>query len=561
MLLQRLSEYADTLSLPPAFYSPVSIRYIIDLFSRTDHAAPPIDTADPTANATRNGIQRFAPTITRTAGIKPLLLADNASYTLGMLREGDKPERVAQSHAAYLELLSDCYNATNEPAVAAVIRFLSHGLHAWLSSWNNLAFDPRALITFRVDGTFVIDLPAVQDFWSVLNDPGSQQDSAVVMQCMVCGHERPVLTRMPGMIKGIIGGQTSGTAIISANANAFESYGLQASQIAPTCATCAERFTKTLNMLLKDPRHRLYIGELTFVYWLRDPAAEMDVMNMVMAPELSQVEALLKSVRIGRPAHGADDMPFYAAALSASGARVAVRDWIETSLGTVREHFAAWFAAQQLVALYSQDEPKFYGVTALAGATVRDLKDLAANTPRTLLQAALRGTPLPASYLQQVLNRCRSEQQVSRLHAAAIKLALSYHRSEENMTALNHDHPDAAYHCGRLFALLEDIQGTAIPGIKATIRNRYYGSASVTPARVFPALLRGMQAHLGKVERDRRGAYIRYQKLLEGVLDHMTAFPTILTLHQQGLFALGYYHQRADNHRPAKETAAADPQM
>jgi CRISPR-associated protein Csd1 len=560
MLLQRLSEYADTLALPPAFYSPVSIRYIIDLSSRTDRVEPPIDTADPTANATRNGMQRFAPTITRTVSIKPLLLADNASYTLGILREGDKPERVAQSHAAYLALLDACFTATQEPAVAAVIRFLSNDLRAWFASWNDAQFDPRALITFRVDGTFVIDLPAVQHFWSALNDPGSQEASTVVMQCMVCGQQRPVLSRMPGMIKGIMGGQTSGTAMISANANAFESYGLSASQIAPTCANCAERFTKTLNMLLKDPRHRLYIGGLTFVYWLRDPTAEIDVMNMVMAPDLIQVETLLTSIRAGRRAPDADDMAFYAASLSASGARVAVRDWIETSLGGVRQHFAEWFAAQQIVALFPQDEPKFYGLTALAGATVRDLKDLAPTIPRTLLQAALRGRPLPDSYLQQVLNRCRSEQQVTRLHAAAIKLAL-FHRLEGNMTALNHDHPEAAYHCGRLFALIEDVQTTAIPGIKATIRDRYYGSASITPARIFPGLLRGMQAHLGKLERDRRGAYIRYQKSLEGVLDHITAFPTTLTIHSQGLFALGYYHQRADNHRPAKETAAAQPQM
>src|SRR5690606_1581969 len=119
-------------------------------------------------------------------------------------------------------------------------------------------FDRGATIVFRVDGVYPTDLPAVQTFWAAENDPS--RNDAPIMQCIVCGQERPVLDRLQAKIKGVPGGQTSGTAIISANADAFESYGLKASLIAPTCAECGERFTKAANELLASPSNRFILG-------------------------------------------------------------------------------------------------------------------------------------------------------------------------------------------------------------------------------------------------------------------------------------------------------------
>src|SRR5438477_367664 len=73
---------------------------------------------------------------------------------------------------------------------------------------------------------------------------------AITMQCIVCGQQRPVLSSLQGTVKGLPGGKPSGAALISANERAFESYGLENSLIAPTCANCGERFTKAMNELL-----------------------------------------------------------------------------------------------------------------------------------------------------------------------------------------------------------------------------------------------------------------------------------------------------------------------
>ena len=113
------------------------------------------------------------------------------------------------------------------------------------------------------------------------------------------------------------------------------------------------------------------------------------------------------------------------------------------------------------------------------------------------------------------------------------------------MAQIDPDNTNPAYLCGRLLAVLESVQYAAIPGAGATITDRFFGTASSAPALVFGRLLRGAQAHLGKLRRERPGTYVALQRRLEEVQANLTSYPKTLTLEQQGLFALGYYHQRA----------------
>jgi CRISPR-associated protein Csd1 len=235
-----------------------------------------------------------------------------------------------------------------------------------------------------------------------------------------------------------------------------------------------------------------------------------------------------------------------------------VRDWIDTTVGEAQRHVSRWFERQAVVGSFGE-RPRPLGLFALAAATVRDAnKDLAPPTPRLLLRAALMGTPLPTSLLHQAVRRNRADQGVTRQRAALIKLVLrSQEREteEDSMVQLNPDEPRAAYQCGRLLAILEQAQRLAIPGVKASIVDRYYGTASSAPGSVFPTLLRGAQAHLGKLERDRPSAWGALQRRLEEILGRVRTFPRTLTLEDQGLFALGYYHQRAFDRAQAREAA------
>jgi CRISPR-associated protein Csd1 len=557
MLLQRLRDYSKRLDLPPTLYEERAVRYIIELDgSGRLLNRQPTDTADPSRPRTRRGQRRLVPQVQRSSGIRALLLADKADYALGYAGGDAKPDRVAACHAAFLDLLDRCAAQTGERAVVAVQRFL-HG-----APLNQLdledTFDPGATVTFGVDGVFPIDLPSVQAFWAAKNDPTSKD--APVMQCLVCGEERPVLDRLQAKIKGVPGGQTSGTSIISANADAFESYGLHASLIAPTCADCGERFTKAANDLLSGERSRIVLGGAAFIFWTREEVG-FDFRTFLSDPQPDDVRALIDSVRTGpRLDEKLDATKFYATVLSGSGGRAVVRDWLDTTVGEVKSHLAQWFSHQRITGPYGE-EPQPLGLYALASATVRDAQqELAPPTPRSLLRSALTGAPLPLGLLYQAVRRNRAEQAVTRPRASLIKLVLLSHETtdkEDSMVQLDPDSPNLAYRCGRLLAVLEQIQRQAIPSAGQTIVDRFFGTASSAPASVFGRLLRGAQPHLAKLERDRRGPYIALQRRLEEIQAGLPAsgFPRTLTLEDQGIFALGYYHQRAFDRAQARQAA------
>ncbi len=552
MLLRRLKQYADErMDMPPTLYSETPVRYIIELDGRGRPLSPaPTDTADPTSRTAKRGSPRKVPQVTRSVAITPLLLADKADYTLGIGGENAKPERVQACQRAYRDLVERCAAATGEPEVRAVAAFLADDPAARLELPAD--YDPGALITFSVDGVFPADLPAVRAFWAAEHDPAARE--ATVMQCIVCGQERPVLDRLQGKIKGVPGGQTAGTAIISANAQAFESYGLEASLVAPTCADCGERFTKALNQLLADRSSHFTVGGAAFVFWTRRPI-DTDFFAPLNQPDPEQVRALIASVRGGR-APEVDDTAFYATLLSGSGGRAVVRDWIDTTVGEVKASLARWFLGQQIVDEYGAPAAPL-SVYRLAVATVYESKDLPAATPRALLRAALTGAPLPAGLLYQAVRRNRAEQNVSRPRAALIKLVLQRAapaEQEDTMAQLDLQNPDPAYRYGRLLAVLAEIQDAAIG--KAAIVDRFYGTASSAPASVFGRLLRGAQPHLAKLERDKRWLYLILEQRLEEILSGIDGFQNTLTLEQQGLFALGFYHQRA--HGRALMKAAAE---
>jgi CRISPR-associated protein Csd1 len=178
-----------------------------------------------------------------------------------------------------------------------------------------------------------------------------------------------------------------------------------------------------------------------------------------------------------------------------------------------------------------------------------------------LFELALAGHRLPEDVLFRAVQRLRAGQGVSRERAALIKMALGSEQgwSEERvhaMTGLDTTNQDPAYLCGRLLAVLDAIQRQAISP-NATVVDRFYGTASSAPASVFGNLLDNAQNHLSKLRKEprTRGAGVALDARLMDVLEVLAEFPRTLTLPQQGVFALGFYHQRAADRRAARERA------
>lgn len=561
MILRRLLEYADTrMDLPPVMYGETPVRWFIELSSDGEFGGFVPLGGD--ARSNKRGEKLIVPQTDRTSGVRANLLVDNGEYVLGVSKPNSKPERVEKCRYAFLDLVRYCAEKSREPSVEAVVEFLE----SW-SPDGDIAlpedFDPSLNLTFRVEGVIpATELESVQNFWEAYTS-GSLGSGAErpQMTCLVTGQLGPVEETLPGNIKGIPGGQTSGTALVSANKEPFTSYGLKRAMTSPISKSAGERFNKALNHLLADRKSRIRIGPLAYVFWTRE---ESDFgLDLMSDPDPQRVRSLFESPYTGTEQYGIRPNEFYALALSASGGRAVVRDWLETTVPEAAENLKRWFRAQRVVNAYGE-RADILGLYPLAASAYRDAtSEMTPQVPAALIRAAIKGGRLADDLLIRAVRRNRTgtvlqngtREHVTRARAALMKLVLSYGRGGEVLTDTlerldpNYEREEkAAYNCGRLLAELEDLQRAAIPGVKATLVDRYYGSASSTPASVFGNLMRNHQAHISKLRKERRGAAVAIQdRIAEITASIGERFPNTLTMRGQAIFALGYYHQRAHN--------------
>lgn len=558
MLLQRLLEVARSRGdAGPSMYKKIPVRYEVQL-DREGNVRGFITLSGGDTRRDR-GKPMLVPVRQRSGTLpKPILLADTIEYVLGLGR----PEKASLYHTSFHSIVHACADATCEPDVRAVARFLDQPLES--RSLIPPELDP-GIVTFSVDGRFPVDLPRVRAFWAAHVDRASGAAGQADHQCIVCGEWKPIVDRYPLPIKGVVGAQGSGAALVTANANAFESYGLTKSHTAPTCSGCAEAVSQTLNALIEDDASRLRVAPLTYVFWSREQTTFRPGM-FLSRPDPEEVAGLLRSVHYGRPgATQLDVRAFYCVALAGNSGRVVVRDWIDTTVGEAQRSIARFFLLQRLVDR-AGDDGRSFGLNVLARATLREgaRDDPSPVVPQALMRSALMSAPLPDTLIAQIVHRIQSDGQMTHVRMVVIKMVLvsgilGRHPDgwEDPLVELDESNRDPAYLCGRLLAVLDNIQRTAIGSPNATVIDRYFGAASTAPVSVFGRLIQGAQPHLGKLRRQRPGAYGALDTRLQEILSGLDAFPRTLNIRQQGVFALGFYHQRAADSKAVRERKAA----
>ncbi len=544
MILDRLTDFHVCIEdeIIPSYHKRQDVRWILSISEegRFEGFVETDNTVD-------------APYMKRSGSKPPpYLLVDKPEYVIGLPRsEGEKHrESAAWRHDAYTALVEECAEAAPSPALDAYLTFLREHAREAREAPAVGEMKTGDLIAPRVDGKLLTDSRDVRAFWIDAQDREAEEKSSLEAGCMVCGHVRPIARTHPVELQ--LGPDRVG--LITGNAGAFLSYGLEQSEIAPVCQVCARTYGEALRYLLQTDRHRLRLSGVTWVFWTREPT-DADPFGVLSRADEADVKNLLRSVYSTSLAEAANN-DFYALALTANISRLAVRSWLTTTVKDVQAHLAAYFERMRLTG--RDGEPRYHGVYALAGATVRDLRDLPPHVVPDLVESAFTGRPLPMSLVHQAVRRARADDYaMTHPRAALIKLVLlsQSNPTEDLMEHLNEDHPSAAYQCGRLLAVLESIQQRAI-NPNTTLVDRYYGTASTAPASVFGSLMRGVQSHLSKLRRDEstRGLYHYFNRQIEEIASQLNGFPRTLTTEQQGLFALGYYQQR---HRPAKKEAEA----
>lgn len=497
----------------------------------------------------------------RTVGISPNFMWDNTGYVLGADEKG-KPDRSKKKFAAFRVLQHRIGDTLSDTGMVAVLRFLDNWLPEQAQTIPGWPEQAGANLVFRLIGEtgFVHDHPDVRNVWINFHTNSASDTRGM---CLIQG-ENAIIAALHAKIKGVQDAQSTGASLVSFNQDAFCSYGKDQNFNAPIGECAVFAYTTALNHLLRfGSRQKLQLGNVTTVFWTERTSPVEDFMGNILNPQdvgaigaadAERLRNYLKAIRAGHRPEGIEDEEiwFFILGLTPNAARLAVCFWYTNPVKTVYAHLGKHFADLELLREFD-NQPEYPGVWQLLIETVRrhrrGEKPIDSNLNPLLtgafMRSILEGRPYPSALLSSLIGRIRADGSVNYFRMALIKAVLIRNYHDQGVTvSLNENSMDVSYRLGRLFAVLEKAQEEAIPGANATIKDRFFGSASATPSVVFPQLLRLAQHHLAKLD---DGSRIQKERLIQGILDGIEAdasFPRYLSLESQGRFALGYYHQR-----------------
>lgn len=578
MILQSLDRYYDRLhaekdssgkpKVPAYGFSEEKIGWIIVLSREGDWIdLKPHLTTDKKPQPKLMNVPRAEK---RTSGIKPNFLWDKTAYTLGV---SANPDKTAAKTQPFL-LAEDTFSAFRERHLELLQKEQDDGLQAlyqFLAKWQPSRFQDTPVadkinmldsnIVFQLDGVrgYIHESERARVLWAAL----LQNDDAETGLCLISGKTAPI-ARLHPAIKGILGGQSSGGAIVSFNKESFASLGKEQGANAPISERAAFTYTTVLNYLLRrENRHCLAIGDASTVFWAEAPddsSAEaeeaffFDMMTVTDGEENQKVFDILQQIAKGRPLKEIapnlhTDTRFYILGLAPNASRISIRFWLNTTFGQLAQNLAAHWQDLAIEPCPWQTPPSIWRLliqTAPLGKTENISPVLAGEMTR----AVINGTPYPMSLLSQLLARIRADGDANGLRIAMIKAILA-RKSRKGLIkegvpmSLDKESKNPAYLLGRMFAVLERIQYQALGDINANIADRYYGSASAVPFSVFPRLLVGARHHLSRLRKDKPGMAVNLDKDLGEIIAALPEnYPRHFSIDEQGRFSIGYYQQK-----------------
>lgn len=497
--------------------------------------------------------------VTRSSGILPNFLWDNSSYLLGADEKG-KPERSENCFRACTELHHRLLDGVDTPAAKAILAFFdtwnpkeAQNCPVLADAWQEIMKGGN--LAFRVNGCFAQEDPEIRNAWNASYGESQGQRQ----QCLVTG-KMDVPEAVHPSIKGVAGAQSSGAAVVSFNAPAFCSYGKEQSLNAPVGKYAAFAYTSALNYLLADRENVHRIGDTTVVCWAEGAEPQYDFFAGMSLfgdepPEGltdNDLRSALRNLAQGLPCEELSldpNRPFYILGLAPNAARLSVRFFYRDSFGTLMKNVNDHYRRMEIVGSRYTIVPLWALLRETVNLNTTDKSPspiLAGATARAIFQ----GTPYPAALMEAVMLRIRAEREITPGRAAILKayyLKKLENSDPENMkevltVSLNENSTNIPYTLGRLFAVYERVQKAGNENLNTTIKDKYFNSASATPAIIFPILDNLDQKHLRKLNPKLQSYFDDRIAALKNVLGE--CYPIRLSLPEQGSFNLGYYHQK-----------------
>lgn len=487
----------------------------------------------------------------RTSKAVSDFLVDKSEYVLGVEPDGKRSaEDLDTRRVLFSDLLRDASVSAESHAGKAVSVFLGNDADRERCAIDlaERGYAGNDLFTFRVDGEMLHEDEALRAWWISRAQESETPDGNAQRQCLLCGNDRTAVDKHDSL--QIAGCVTSGVSLVTFNSAAFEKYGLERNDNAPVCRECMTAYVEGLRRLINAryisartgeplaPQNIRLSGDTTAVYWASVQDELVGALSDLMySPQ--KVRDLIHSPHRGQRSSGAADR-FFCLVVSGAQGRAMLRSMHTGTLAELEANLASFFDSIRLEG--DREEPRPLGFLLRSLVLQGKLDRLPPKLASEVFLGVLFGTRLPRFVLSAAIQRNHAEQKVTPERAALLQLFFASHDQKEVPTmSLDVVTTDAPYRLGRLLSAYEQLQRRAQGGnLNRTLVDRYFGAASTRPGTVFPQLVRLSQNHLGKLGQN--GGY--FQGLITGIVDGIDSFPSMLTLEEQGRFALGYYHQR-----------------
>jgi CRISPR-associated protein Csd1 len=519
--------------------------------------------------------------VKRTAGIAPNFLWDKTSYVLGVTAGEGK--RTAEEHAAFKERHEKELAGTDDPGLKALLLFLQQWTLDQFTApqWSDDFKDQNVVFVLESDrrnNLGLHDHDAARALWMHVSG-GDRENSQI---CLVTGESGPV-ARLHPAIKGVWGGQSSGGSIVSFNLDAFTSYGHEQGDNAPVSEVAAFAYTTALNRFLeRDSKHRLQIGDASTVFWADAKDAKAALLAEATFPlffdlakeeadTMTDVKILLERLRKGDQELGDElalkgselarklekGVRFYVLGLAPNAARISIRFYYESDFGELAENYRKFVNDMRIEPPWREPYAPLWRYL-IETAVLGKRENVPPNLAGEWMRSILNGTDYPLTLLSAVLSRIRADGEINALRASILKAILIRNYERKVPVALDPSETDKGYVLGRLFAVYEEIQRAALGGnVNATIKDKFYGSASATPRKVFGFLESGSANHLAKVRKLSPGRAVNLLKLQDQIMDLMepskSPYPAFFSADEQAFFGLGYHHQHSDFFKSRKD--------
>ncbi len=592
MLIQALSEYYDILSkngkITSEMYSKIGLHFLVCISEQGEI----IDIIDVRIEDTNNKKSKLIPrdeilpNIPQFSGTRSKLIEYRPEYLFGLnydknsdkFTTEDKTNKARMSHDSFVKANIDFIKGINTPVVNAYRKFIE--TFSPEDEINNkfLGLIKKDYGTSRFgfclndSSTLLHEDKEIQNAWEGYYN--SQKDAPPEKEsvCAISGKITDI-ARVHNKLKGF---NSMGSVLSGVKEAAMCSYTNEQGYNSNISKEIMEKYTTAFNYVVSNQKNRTNFDDITLIHFaMSDKEIYEDIFNFSINEKMDESEtsdaiknvladarnAVITKERINFSNLVDENVQFYIIGLKPNSSRLAIKFVYKQKFGDIIENITKHQIDMQIT---DDSRPiSFWQIQKELKSPVSKNANVDPSLVTKLMQSVLYGYNYPEFLLRTIILRIKTDSDTDKskfikfnntrisIIKACINRSLRLNEKKEEITmSLNLENTNEAYLCGRLFAVLENLQTDASGGnINKTIKDTYFSSACSKPSTIFPKLLKLSVYHMSNAKYGKNREY----EIKDIVSKLNNEFPDTLSLKEQGKFIIGYYQQSQYRFNKEKE--------